>query len=199
MIYNQTILAIIPARAGSKRLPGKNMKMFDGKPLLEWTIIAAKGSKYIDSICLSTDIEEAFQFGQKYDIWISIRPSQLATDGISPEMVASNIIENEFGGHDYVLLLQPTSPLRTAQDIDRAIENLFAPVDSLISFRQNGNVLEPNGAIYIKRTNRLLAGEEFYSPHNSRIFVIPPERSIDIDTQEDFDRAENASRENSIS
>lgn len=202
MIHGQRVLAIIPARAGSKRLPGKNIKLFHRKPLVEWSIIAAKGSKYIDDIILSTDIDDLLELAREYVIAFHHRPgyAKLATDDATLEQVSRYAIgewtDSGLDHPDLIILLQPTSPLRTTSDIDNAIESFFAPLDSLISFVQDGNQLKPNGSIYIKRTNRILQGDKFYQPHHSKIFIMPPERSIDIDTAQDFTRAENAANEN---
>lgn len=119
------ILAIIPARGGSKGVPRKNIRDLAGKPLIAWTIEEAKKSKYITRLILSSEDEEIIEAAKKYGCEVPfVRPIELAQDntpGIEPVLHA---IE-KCPGYDYVLLLQPTSPLRTVEDIDGCIEFLL--------------------------------------------------------------------------
>lgn len=121
MIEQQKILAIIPARGGSKGLLGKNIYAFGGKPLIAWTIEAAKDSSYIDKLILSSDDEEIIRVAKSYGCDAPFkRDAQLALDDTSSIDVVIDAI-NRCPGYEWVLLLQPTSPLRVAQDIDEAI------------------------------------------------------------------------------
>lgn len=119
------ILAIIPARGGSKGVPRKNIRDLAGKPLIAWTIEEAKKSKYITRLILSSEDKEIIEVAKKYGCEVPfVRPIELAQDntpGIEPVLHA---IE-KCPGYDYVLLLQPTSPLRTVEDIDGCIEFLL--------------------------------------------------------------------------
>jgi CMP-N-acetylneuraminic acid synthetase len=123
MLNEKKILAIIPARGGSKRLPGKNIKPLQGKPLIAWTIEAALKSSYIDEIIVSTDDQEIAEVSQLFGANVPfLRPEALSNDMASSNDVvlhAINTLEQKF---DYVVLLQPTSPLRGWKDIDAAIE-----------------------------------------------------------------------------
>lgn len=128
MFKKKTILAIIPARGGSKGLPGKNIKPLCGKPLIAWSIEQAKSSKYIDEIFVSTDSQEIADVAIDYGIQVPfLRPKELASDtSPSSEFVLHTInyyrkIGLEF---DYIILLEPTSPLRKKDDIDNAIQLL---------------------------------------------------------------------------
>lgn len=117
-------LAIIPARGGSKGLPGKNKKDLCGKPLIAWTIEAAQKSKYITDIIVSSDDHEILDIAKKYEKVIPLlRPDHLATDTASSMDVLLHIIE-QFSAYDYIVWLQPTSPLRTNIHIDEAISKL---------------------------------------------------------------------------
>lgn len=135
-----SILAIIPARGGSKGLPGKNIKLLLNKPLIAWTIEQAKQSRYITSIFISTDDPEIAKISEDYGIRVpDLRPAELATD-TSSIYDSINYILNCFKKKgrifDIVILLEPTSPLRKRGDIDQAIEyfiNNYKNVDSLIS------------------------------------------------------------------
>lgn len=195
MYLDHTILAVIPARAGSKRLRGKNIKPFCGKPLIEWTVFEAQKSKYLDNIAVSSDDKSIFDLLLKkgYSIIWHQRPARLATDQSSSEDVVREFIEQSLmGPWDLTMLLQPTSPLRISADIDEAIELFFKPVDRIISFGYNVDptVLQPSGATYLLRTQSLLRGASFYSPDGARIQLTPPERFADIDDQSQFDEAE---------
>lgn len=126
MINGKRVLAIIPARGGSKRLPGKNIKNLNGKPLIAWTIKPALDSIYIDKVIVSTDNQEIAKVAKHYGAEIPfIRPSDLAGDTSSSTSVVLHAIEklsenNET--YEVVILLQPTSPLRSKLDIDKGIE-----------------------------------------------------------------------------
>lgn len=127
MFEGKKILAIIPARGGSKRLPRKNiMPLFD-KPLIAWSIEAAKKSKYIDNVIVSSDSEEILEVARAFEANTPfVRPKELAADdtrSIDVVIHALNFYEGD--KYDCVILLQPTSPLRDEQDIDRAIEYFF--------------------------------------------------------------------------
>lgn len=119
------ILAIIPARGGSKGVPRKNIRDLAGKPLIAWTIEEAKKSRYIDLLILSSEDDEIIEVAKQYGCEVPFkRPLELAQDdtpGIEPVLHA---IE-QCPGYDYVVLLQPTSPLRTVEDIDGCIEKLL--------------------------------------------------------------------------
>lgn len=125
MFKGKTFLAVIPARGGSKRLPRKNVLDLAGKPLIAWTIEAAKNSKYIDHFIVSTDDKEISDVSKKHGSEVLTRPAELATDIASSVDVVLHAIAAQNQSYDYVILLQPTSPLRTAQHIDEAIELLF--------------------------------------------------------------------------
>ena len=131
MFNNKKILAFIGARAGSKGLPGKNTVSFMGKPLIEWTIEAARKSKYPDRIIVSTNCENirntALDCGVEAPF---LRPQEMATDDAPLQDAILHgidwISENEGQHYDIILSLQPTSPLRTADHIDKALEYYFS-------------------------------------------------------------------------
>lgn len=123
------ILALIPARGGSKRLPGKNIKPLGGQPLIAWTIRAAFDSGVCSAVRVSTDDEAIATVARAYGADVpSLRPAELATDTAGSVDVALHALETyeaEHGQVDGLLLLQPTSPFRTAQTIRRGVA-LFA-------------------------------------------------------------------------
>lgn len=129
MFNGKRILAVIPARGGSKGLPGKNIRDLAGKPLIAWSIEAAFGSRYLDKVVVSTDSPEIAEAAGRFHAEVPfLRPAHLATDKAkSLEAIFHTIqwLESHRESHDIVMILQPTSPLRTTRDIDQAIELFF--------------------------------------------------------------------------
>lgn len=124
MIGDQTVLAVVPARGGSKGIPHKNIHPVAGRPLLAWTLDAARAARYLDRIVVSSDSEQIIEVARGLGADVPfVRPAELARDdtpGIDPVLHALA----ELPPFDVVVLLQPTSPLRTGTDIDCAIEVL---------------------------------------------------------------------------
>lgn len=125
MLDQYYVTALIPARGGSKRLLGKNIKLLCGKPLIAWTIEAAKASKYIDSTIVSTDNNEIKKIAEQLGTNVPfIRPEYLSNDTASSFDVIKHAIEflKIDKENHLIVLLQPTSPLRTAKELDEALE-----------------------------------------------------------------------------
>lgn len=119
-------VAVIPARAGSKGIPKKNIKLLAGKPLIQWTVEAALNSKYISEAIVSTDSLEIANISKNLGAVVPfLRPAKLSTDSAATIDVVLHALER-YRKFDYIVLLQPTSPLRTATDIDNAIELMVA-------------------------------------------------------------------------
>ena len=115
-------LALIPARGGSKGIPRKNCRLLAGKPLIAWSIEAALASPYIDSVVVSTDDQEIADISRQYGAQVPfMRPSELAQDD-SPGMAPVLHALEQLPQFDHILLLQPTSPLRTLGEVNRCIE-----------------------------------------------------------------------------
>lgn len=130
------IIAIIPARGGSKGIPKKNIIDFCGKPLIAWSIEAALGSKFINDVYVTTDNNEIAMVAQKYGAGIIRRPAELATDTSSSEEAIVHAVSEleKKGAIDAIVFLQATSPLRERDDLDNAIEELYSKqADSLFS------------------------------------------------------------------
>ena len=221
------MLALIPARSGSKGIPRKNICPLAGKPLIAWTIESARQSECVDRVVESTDdsqiAEIAVQWGAESPF---LRPEDIAKDdtpGIAPVIHAIKWLEEHQNYRpDYVALLQPTSPLRESQDINAAYElalrhgadavvsvtaaekhpywmktldqqgrlENFLPTEKKYQCRQDlPDVYGLNGAIYIGRREILLAEENLF-PTNTYGYVMPPERSVDIDSGWDLQLAE---------
>ncbi len=130
---NSNFLAIIPARSGSERLPNKNKLNLCGKPLISWTIEAAKRSKYINKIVVTSDDSEILKIAEKSSVEIIVRPDELASDSATSVDVIKHSLEN-LDTYEYVILLQPTSPLRNYRHIDESIKFLKQKnADAIIS------------------------------------------------------------------
>lgn len=130
------IIAIIPARGGSKGIPRKNLVDFSGKPLMQWSIEAALKSNYITDVIVSSDDDEILNKAQKNKEVLAIkRPIEFARDNSKTEPVLTHVLESlKDTKFDYLILLQPTSPLRTSKDIDFAFEKILkSEATSLIS------------------------------------------------------------------
>lgn len=220
------VLALVTARGGSRGLPRKNVLPLQGKPLIVWTIEAALRSRVVVECVVSTDDEEIAAVSRAAGALVPfVRPAHLANDAASSLDVALHAVEwaiQEERTYDTLLLLQPTSPLRTADDIDGALA-LFAAsgAKSCVSVCETGHspywtfsmneknrlrrllqtennavrrqdlpvAYHVNGAVYIAdidwmKTKKTLIAEESVG------YVMPRERSVDIDSRIDFMLAE---------
>jgi CMP-N,N'-diacetyllegionaminic acid synthase len=222
MIGGKRVLALIPARGGSKGVPRKNLRPLGGKPLLQWTADAANGSKYVDRVVLSTDDDEIATLGRSLGLDVPfLRPHEASTD----EAPANAVVEHAIGAlndqSEYVVYLQPTSPFRSAADIDGCLERLVASdADACVSVsesptkpewlfyvgpdssmrpvlgqmpRQRRQELERafelNGAVYVSRIETYRRLKTFLTG-GTVAWIMPPERSVDIDETTDFEQAE---------
>ncbi|HAS6349080.1 TPA: acylneuraminate cytidylyltransferase family protein [Vibrio vulnificus] len=123
MIDGRKVLAVIPARGGSKRLPRKNTLLLADKPLIAWSIEAASMSRYIDQVLVSTDDEEIASISRRFGGEVpELRPAHLSSDTATTESVLLYILEAYGKGAEILVLLQPTSPLRTSTHVDEALD-----------------------------------------------------------------------------
>lgn len=218
-------LAIIPARSGSKGLPDKNIKLLNGKPLIAYSIEQAVFSGLFDEIMVSTDSYEYADIGIGYGASVPfLRSSETSSDTAGSWDVVREVINNyEKRGvyFDSFCLLQPTSPLRTANDIRTAYDiytekealavisvckmehspqwcNTLPDDGSLSEFLKVSSELRRqdldtyyrlNGAIYIANIQEFLIDSNLYR-NGSFAYIMPSERSVDIDTETDFRFAE---------
>lgn len=199
-------VAVIPARSGSKRLPRKNILTFAGMPLLRWTIRAAQQAG-LKRIIVTTDGDDIAEIAENAGASIILRPSNLASDAASTlDTVRHAVSETDA---EIIVLLQPTSPLRTAADITACLELHAASGRSVVSVTEttpwpfwrgtdgslvkadvptDARAVAPNGAIYVCSRDALATELAWYA--SPMAYVMPKERSIDIDTAEDFALAE---------
>jgi CMP-N,N'-diacetyllegionaminic acid synthase len=147
VIEGLKVLGIIPARGGSKGLPGKNVREMCGKPLIAWSIEKAKKSRYLDCLMVTTDSEEIADVARRFGADVPfLRPAELATDKASTYDVIRHALAHakEFEGKEYdlIVLLEPTSPLREDDDIDRMLETLVAQAGEFDAIVSVGEVTE---------------------------------------------------------
>ena len=143
MYKDKTFLAIIPARGGSKGLSGKNIKELCGKPLIAWSIEAGLKSEYLDEVVVSTDYQNIGNIAKQYGASVPfLRPDYLASDTATSFDAVKHTIEyykNELNREfDYIVLLEPTSPLRENDDIDKMIEKIILNEDEFDSIVSMG-------------------------------------------------------------
>ena len=140
MLNGKRVIAVIPARGGSKSVPGKNIRALAGKPLLAWSIEVARQVSEIDRILVSTDDPQIASFGWAYGAEVYARPAHLATDEALVIDALKDLLETlrrERGTPEWVILLEPTCPLRTPQDVQSCL-NLVAQggCDSVATFKE---------------------------------------------------------------
>ena len=222
------LTALIPARSGSKGVPKKNLKMINGKPLIQWTIDAAIKSGVFSRIVVSTNDKEVFELAESLHIGTLARPDEFASDTAKASDVISHFLD-ENPEITNLAYLQPTSPLRTSAHIFDAVGQFFdSKMDCLISVtevtqhpefmysvsplgllirekemheirRQDLPVrLLANGAIYIAKTDSLKTNDYDFARCNAYAFPMTAEESIDLDTSTDFLIAEQIMKINNL-
>lgn len=217
-----TLLALIPARGGSKSILRKNIRPFFGKPLLQWSIDVSMAASCVDQVVVSTDDPEISEVAKACGAEVPfLRPAELATDtasGIAPVLHALEQLPEVTD----VLLVQPTSPLRTSADLEEIVAlRQQAGRESAVSLTptakhpawmyglsQDHRLLEPllqldgahcrqqlppayvlNGALYLA-SRAFLLREKAFIAHDTVGYVMPAERSVDIDSPFDWQWAE---------
>lgn len=184
-----TVLGLILARGGSKRLPGKNLRPLLGVPLVGWTIAVAKQAKSLSLVAVSSDSSDILAFARSCGVRALRRPAQYAADATTSYDTIHFILRTpQYRRYDYVCLLQPTSPFRAPEDVDACVflarQHGFPALKSV----QEGSEV-PNGAIYLATPEWLHAGGN-WDDVSVPCYAMPEERSLDIDTAEDFAEAE---------
>ncbi len=233
MKQNKSFLCLMLARGGSKGVPGKNLKLLRGKPLIYYTIQAVQDSGVFDRFILSTDSQEISEVAKSYGVEVPfLRPEQLAKDDSSALDAIEHVlkwVQANDKRYDYVQYIFPTAPLRTAEDICSGIKVLFEKnADMVISVCQTShppywsNVLPDdhslkgfidtehlrnrqdvpvtyrlNGAIYVAKWDVFYEKRNWYE-QNTYAYIMPTERSADIDSEFDFKLAELLLKEQRI-
>lgn len=218
------MLAIIPAKKHSTRISNKNIKLLNSKPLLSYSISAALNSKFVTRVIVSTDCPEIALISKKFGAEVPfLRPKKLTADSSGMKDICRHALifleQNEKIIINNIVGLQPTSPLRSAKDIDLAIKlfikkkaesvmsfNSTKPIEwhkyiknnknfySIIKNNKKKKLKESfvlNGAIYIYNRSYLFSNKDYITnDKKSFAYLMPKERSVDIDEQIDFDLAE---------
>lgn len=179
------VIAIIPARGGSKSIPKKNIIDFCGKPLIAWSIEQALGSKYVDDVFVTTDNQGIAEVSQRHGAKIIWRPEEFATDTATSEAALLHAISEieKISKVDIVVFLQATSPLREIIDIDNAIEkfvsekadSLFSAtiLDDFLIWKRSDDCMESITYDYNNRGRR--QERDPYYLENGSIYVFKPE------------------------
>ena len=206
-IETQKINVLITARGGSKRLPGKNLKILCGKPLIAWSIEAAKKSYFVNNIYVSTDSPEIAKVSKNYGAIVPrLRKELLSQDNSTSFDTAIDFSEyfNNLDGESEMLLIQPTSPLRFFDHINSFMKLVrekkskqCVAVRDITKYLKLANYkLElnkkfyiPNGSMYYSKIEILKKEKTFFS-EKADLFVMDDYHSIDIDTQDEWDIAE---------
>lgn len=206
-------LGVILARGGSKRVPKKNLRNLSGKPLIAHTIVTALKCHFLDDLIVSSDDIDILKISKKYGAKVILRPKYLAKDNTKSSDALEHIVKQNLN-FDFVVLLQPTSPLRNEKHIFKAINFLHEKkADAIISVCKTAhkpywtNILPKNlsmqnflkltekkfddyyrinGAIYICRVKKFLSEKSLFLKKNIYAFIMHPKESIDIDTELDF-------------
>lgn len=223
MHKKQRIVCIITARSGSKGVPGKNIKLLNGKPLIAYAIEAAKGSKYLDRVIVSTDDQGIADVAKEWGAEVPVmRPARLAQDATPTLPVLLHMIDHlkktENYSADIHVLIQPTSPFVSSEDVDQVIETLVkTKTDSCVtvcevserpermysikgkmmkSYTQTGRSVprQKLPAFYhlngaVYATRVAVLPKGIIAKRSSAV-IMPRERSLDIDTMMDFKLAE---------
>lgn len=171
MLKNQKVICIIPARKGSKGLKNKNIKKLKNIPLIAWSILVAKKCKMIDEIIVSTDSKKISKIAKKYGAKVPfLRPSNLATDKSSSFEVlkhAINFYKKKKVFFDYVLLLEPTSPLRDYKDVNLCLKKVLKnKIDAMVSVTKVINQ-HPSFLYSLKKNNFLVP----YLKNKKKLYV----------------------------
>lgn len=216
---NSLVVAFIPARAGSKGIPGKNKKLFCGKPLVQWSIDQAKAAGIFDEIVVSSDDEDILNMAKQSQVTAIRRADELCDDEASLDAVLYDYFFNHKG--DYICLLQPTSPLRSVDDItesykeickDEYVSVVGVTWNPIMAWVEKANSKGPicfylidkrpnrqsrddwyleNGAIYwMKRKILIDSGNRIGNSLESKLYHMPYERSLEVDTLYDWFIAE---------
>jgi len=192
------ILGVTPARGGIKGIPKKNIKPICGKPLIAWTIEAAKESKLLDRFVVSTEDPEIANTSRSYGAEILVRPIELASDDATTLSVLQEVLSK--ADADIVVLLQCTSPVRDQDLIDRCIEKFrktkadalatgyycsFFEWGTYSARRQElGSFFHDDGNVYVIKAENILKGDLFTG--KKEILLVNKECSFEIDDEFDF-------------
>ena len=215
----KSFLAVIPARGNSQRIKNKNLFKLNNKPLIYWTIKSAVDSKFVSDVCVTSDSNKILNYCKKLNILTILRPKNLSGNIIMPDEAVKHAYLKLKKKYDFIVMLQPTSPLRTSEDIDKAAEiiiknkskslfsstvysrflwkkgtNSYYPINYNFKKRPRhqdlkASLYSENGAIYISKPS-------LFTKNSNRLggkistYVMPHYKSIDIDNVQEMKEAE---------
>ena len=185
MLNGEPVLGIIPARGGSKRIPRKNVRPFQGHSLVSIAIKSAAFSRYLDKVVVSTDDAEIKHIAENLNHQVIDRPEHLSNDTASSEDAMRHAL-TVLPDYRWIVLLQPTSPYRTAEDIDGCLDLLIAKFRNTSAAFTVTPEGETNGAVYACTAEWLGRGNSFRTNAWFAKYVMPLERSLDIDTEDQW-------------
>ena len=218
MYKEKKILAVILARGGSKRLPGKNVRELGGVPLIGYSIKAAAESELVDEVIVSSDSDEILAVSSKFSCITQKRPSELAQDETTSVETLKYVVDNVEEDYDLIVLLQATSPFRgtemidecikvlvdndldstqTVNEVDEKPEIMFVEVGNSLVFSNKEAFFDKslrkkhyilNGAVYVVRKEVFVSSGGLYGDKNKPV-VMDKKDSLDIDTYEDWYKA----------
>ena len=184
------IVAFIPAREGSIRLPGKNKKLLFGKPLFAWSVELALSIRYIDKIIVSSDDPDILEsclnlYGNHEKLEVVRRPKELAQNNTPLFKVLEHLKDNgSLKGTEAIVFLQPTSPLRISEDVKKAILMFIFNGEGVIPITKiNKYYYKRCGTVFVDKFYEIIANRDI---REGQFILIPKERALDIDTLEDF-------------
>lgn len=178
-------ICLIPARGGSRRIPNKNIKDFKGKPIIAYSIAAAKESGLFDEIIVSTDSEEISEVAQKYGASVYIRSAAMSRDEVGTQEVAKDFLEHA-EGIDYLCVLYPCAPMVSVEDLRDAYYLLKR--DSVFVMTVGENPLHDAGQFYFGLSDAFLNDEPLIGI-DTNLILVERERDIDINTPDDWNKA----------
>ena len=181
-------VCLIPARGGSQRIPGKNIRIFHGKPIIYYSIKAAQDSGLFDEIVVSTDSEEISEVAQKYGASVYIRSAAMSRDEVGTQEVAKDFLEHASDDIEYLCVLYPCAPMVDVEDFDGAFDMLEADMKMLYAMTVGENPLHDAGQFYFGTADAFLRGIPLIGTR-TRMIPVPPERDIDINVMDDWHKA----------
>lgn len=184
------MIAVIPARGGSRRIPRKNVKNFLGRPMIAYAIECAKQTNLFDTIVVSSDDNEILHVAEEYNAVGIRRPAALCNDQVGTMDVMRHVLSTYFKAAQIACCIYPCVPLLRPSDLQKGFDLLLKSSDCGLGYVFSVGkepILHDAGAFYWGYTAEFLAGACHIE--HGRMYVLPPERDCDINTPEDWERA----------
>lgn len=184
-------VAIIPARAGSTRIPGKNIKPFMGRPIIAYSIETARKSCLFEEIWVSTDSDEIGKIAEREGARVHVRPMRLAVNEVGTQEVAKAVLQDiKAGRFEFACVVYATAPMMREADMTRALRCLQETPDAPFAYSVGAMPVRDAGQFYFGRTRAFIQDEPLDGPDVLKV-VVPQDRVCDINTMEDWNKAES--------